>query len=501
MLRQERLLLGSLLLGFLYNILIYGENVGISFPLFIVGAMLLLLYILKSTNKLKKDYYWLFTVPIFLLSIRAVISDNYFFHFFNQKIIVLLFVAISLLLVGKDSYKIESFSFVFKIIETLILPLRYFTKPYTLICGKIRIGKKVQVNSQTKKVLAGLFISVPILIIITALLSSADMVFNEMIAYLPSKLTLILRSMNFLNNVDQLFVILLVATYTYAYSWNLLMPRIPITEENKNSEQIGMNNVTKQKNKLSVDGTVLITVLVMINTVYLVFSMIQFSYLFSGGYNILPGDFTYAEYARQGFFQLLLVTMLNFIFILSSLYFSKSSNKKIVRWVQKLLLLMGLFTYIMIYSSFYRMGLYSYNYGYTYLRIFVYFFLFLEVPLLGTTLVYIFKPSFNLIRIYIIAGLVFYIGLNYINVDNMIAKNNVDRYFETGNIDTNYLRSLSYDALPQLSRLLEAKDPNVRMLIKDHLIDKGYRLKAETSSWQEFNYSRYKAMQILREVQ
>ena len=500
MLRQEPLLLGSILLGILFNILFYGKTVGISYPIFVIGVILLLIYMMKLANVLKKSYYWLITVPIILLSFKTFLSDNYFFQFFNGKIVIILFVSMSLLLVGKEIYKIDSFSFLFKIFKALLFPLRYFSKPYSFVYDKIKIEKKTGMNSQTKKILIGLLISLPILAVITGLLSSADMVFNEMIRYFPSKFTTFLEDMNLTNYIGQMVLVLLISTYTYAYGWNLFMPLV----DRKASPNVPNLNTMEghegsSKSKRTIDGTILITIILMINLVYLVFCTIQFSYLFNGGFNTLPGNFTYAEYARQGFFQLLLVTLLNFIIILFSLHFIEANNNTF-KWVQRLLILMGIFTYIMIYSSFYRMGLYSDNYGYTYLRIFVYFFLFLEVPLLGITLTYIQKPSFNLIRIYIITGLIFYIGLNYINVDEMIARNNVDRYFETGKIDMRYLMGLSADAVPELTRLLNAKDISIIEPIKNHLQHRASILNVDKPSWQEFNYSRHKAGQILNNV-
>ncbi|MGF7060441.1 hypothetical protein HNR33_004133 [Brassicibacter mesophilus] len=356
-----------------------------------------------------------------------------------------------------------------------------------------------------KKIFVGILISAPILIVIIALLSSADIVFSEMISFLPTKLSYVLRNANFINTVAQLLLIVFVATYSYSCIYYLFTP-IEILKKEKEEEKKAVNNqlpaskqnipnspnVALSKEKIFFDSTILTTVLVMINIVYLIFCFIQFTYLFNNGSNNLPGGFTYAVYARQGFFQLLLVTMLNFIIIILSFKYTDFKNSKTNKRINGLLLLMGTFTYIMIYSSFYRMGLYSQNYGYTYLRVFVYFFLSLETVLLGATLVYILKPKFNLAKFYIFTFLIFYIGLNYLNIDSMIAKNNIDRYFETGKIDFYYLTTLSYDAVPQISRLLETENSSIRREVEDYFIVLKKDLQNQYS-WQEFNLSRYRA--------
>lgn len=53
-----------------------------------------------------------------------------------------------------------------------------------------------------------------------------------------------------------------------------------------------------------------------LNIIYAIFCFIQISYLFTK--MTLPEGFTYAEYARQGFFELMIVTFINFAIILIS---------------------------------------------------------------------------------------------------------------------------------------------------------------------------------------
>src|SRR5690625_6492960 len=59
-----------------------------------------------------------------------------------------------------------------------------------------------------------------------------------------------------------------------------------------------------------------ITILVMINVFYLLFVVIQFRYFFN---NDLMEGFTYASYARRGFFELILVMIINWTILISFL--------------------------------------------------------------------------------------------------------------------------------------------------------------------------------------
>jgi len=89
-----------------------------------------------------------------------------------------------------------------------------------------------------------------------------------------------------------------------------------------------------------------------------------------------------------------------------------------------------------------------------------------------------------------------YLILNFANIDILIAKNNIDRYIETGKLDTHYLRNLSYDSIPLLVNLLNEKNtlPN----LKQYLLEQQREL-SKSQEWQSFNLSQHKAKKALIE--
>jgi len=109
----------------------------------------------------------------------------------------------------------------------------------------------------------------------------------------------------------------------------------------------------------------------------MIFSVIQIVFLFSGGM-ILPDGYTYAEYAHQGFFQLLFLCIFNLILVLCCMAVFEMN-----RWLKMILLIFSACTYVMIASSAYRMILYISNYHLTFLRILVLWFLALLVVLMA----------------------------------------------------------------------------------------------------------------------
>ena len=162
---------------------------------------------------------------------------------------------------------------------------------------------------------------------------------------------------------------------------------------------------------------------------------------------------------------------------------------------------MIVFTIVIIISAFYRMYLYEQTYGYTYLRIFVYFILFTELVLTIPVIMYISGKDLNLLKIAITTCTIMYVILNFINIDNLIAKKNIDMYFESGDLtkfDLSYIiTNTNTDAISQIKRLEKAKDQIIVDRVESYLKDKKSILSDEEMKWQEMNLSKLFALSIL----
>ena len=102
-----------------------------------------------------------------------------------------------------------------------------------------------------------------------------------------------------------------------------------------------------------------------------------------------------------------------------------------------------------------------------------------------------------------------YCLVNFINIDYIIAKNNIDRYIETGKIDVDYLKRLdNTDTIEQLMRLHDTKfkytsdnDYPDRSLVLNNKLDNYLASKRdelnEMHTLAEFNLSRWKAKKVL----
>jgi hypothetical protein len=196
--------------------------------------------------------------------------------------------------------------------------------------------------------------------------------------------------------------------------------------------------------------------LLLIDLLFASFVLVQIAVLFGGhDYVLDTAGLTYAEYARQGFFQLIVVALLTLAVVAAAVRFSRVEDSD-RGWMKILLGLLCLFTLVILASALTRMNVYQETYGFTRLRLLVD----VTIVWLGAVFVMLLVAGVKwkgnwLPRAVVLLSAVTLIGFNIYNPDARIGERNIDRYFRTGEIDVGYLASLSPDAVPQLIRLPE----------------------------------------------
>lgn len=435
---MKKIVLGALFLSILHSVLFYGQDFGVSVVLFVVPMLLLIIYSLQSKNKVKNAKAFILSVPITLLSLTYAVFNNGVLNFINMvAIIVLTTTMITWAVYDKFKFKdafCKIFSVIFKPFGSIAEGVRVISNNlFKRRQNEIQVSKPIKERKVIKQIIIGLVISLPLLIIILALLISADTIFAEILE--PIKYIIMnIFSIKFLSSIYfRAIFIILVFMYTVAFICSML--KMDPNKKKYESKGINMQNITVN------------TVLTVLNIVYLLFSVIQFVYLFT---NLgTSEDFDYATYARRGFFQLMFVTLINFVIIIITNLNKRETTKGINIYTKIMNMLLIVFTVIMILSSFLRMYLYEQEYGYTFLRLLVYFILLTELILAIPTLVYVFNKKISLLKYYIVILSTMLVLLNFTNVDKTIAKKNIDKYIsevnlkdEKAEIDIKYLKRI-----------------------------------------------------------
>jgi hypothetical protein len=232
--------------------------------------------------------------------------------------------------------------------------------------------------------------------------------------------------------------------------------------------------------------------LAMLDLLFASFVALRLAALFGGREHVLAtAGLTYAEYARQGFWQLLAVTILTLGIV--ALAIRKAGRASRGDRVLLRLLLGGLaaLALVIVVSAAHRMSVYEQAYGFTRLR----FVVSGTEVWLGMVLGLVLLAGVRMRATWLPRAIVgsaaaALLALAAINPDAYVAARNVERWNTTRKIDVSYLSTLSPDAAPALDRLPAG--------LRACALGKTAVALTTPDSWNEFNLGRVRARSVLR---
>lgn len=223
---------------------------------------------------------------------------------------------------------------------------------------------------------------------------------------------------------------------------------------------------------------------VVVDLVFAAFLIAQAAVIF-GGHDYLERTtgLTYADYVHQGFGQLTVATALTLLVVWAAARKAPRATYADRAWLRGALGLLCAQTLVVVASALHRMHVYQEAYGFTELRLLVDVFEgWLGLLVLATMAGGLALRASWLPRFALISGAVAFLGIVALNPEAWVAERNLDRYAETGRIDTSYLNGLSDDAVPALV--------DAPAEIRDCLL--GHRAEAD-DDWLEWNLGRARA--------
>lgn len=466
------------LVGIVAEEAFFRYQIGISYFVFIILFYSLFFWKFRSFIFSHQRFGYLLLISIWILAAGYYMYDTAPLYILNILVLPALVIFHLVLITSPKKIEWSNLHFVFYILRRLVDGIRYnatFIK-YTSRLSKESNNKK---NFDVwKKILIGIGISVPFLFIIINLLIKADTQFARILSNIPNFMT-------FRGELVFRFVIIVIFTLLFFGFLQVLFQR--------KVEMIQKNGIIKP---ISMDGVIALTVLLLMDLVYILFVAVQFKYFFSG---TLEAGFTYAEYARRGFFELLFVTMINLTVIVAVIYSTKLVQGFLKKAIRFTLTVLVVSSAVILISAFMRMLMYEDAYGFTFLRVLVHSFMIFLMFILAYTLVKIWLEQISLFHFYFIAALIYYVGINTINLDRIVVKQNIARYEETGKIDIHYLNQFSTTGILGLIELYE-KNPNVPGLKALLIQEKQDRDSFISNTWQSRNFTRDKAYKKLGEL-
>lgn len=243
-------------------------------------------------------------------------------------------------------------------------------------------------------VLLGVVLSIPALMIVLPLLSSADAGFEHLAGNLVSYMEKHLLSV---------FLRILFALPVSAYLYGLAFGSM----NERNTQRIQTEKLTELGRQMRrVPDEAVCTVLFILCVVYMIFIGLQGKYLFSAFGGVIPQEFTYAEYARRGFFELCQIGAWNLVILWCAGTFARTESRK-HRGLSLLTVLLSILTLLLTVTAVSKLGMYIGVYGLTVNRILP------MVFLVWTALVFVCvilrqKFVFPVVRICVMAGAVLF---------------------------------------------------------------------------------------------
>lgn len=369
-------LISAILIVIVSNLKIDWYFKDVIFP-FIMLLLCNIILVMENKDINKKAYFMLIPIILILASnillklVNSTIAEN---NMLLNVIILPILISIFLFLLTNKNYKISLSN----------MPLIFKLFPSGIFSNLKFIKFKTSSEKQNKIINAifGIVVGLSFATFIMFLLTSADDYFSKFMSK-------ILISIDF--DIGNIIMVIIYFIILFSIGVNVL--------KNKNLEM----KETKYK---IIDNTIIISMLLVVNFVFVLFLVSELSKL-CGNFLQIPKGYIYSSYAREGFFQLLFVTMINFSIIAYLMY--KTKNIEENKTVKVLTLLLIAFSCFLIFNSYYRMFLYIGRFGFTVLRLQVILFLAMELFLFGFIAKKILKGLKNDAMIFMIIMTVFYI--------------------------------------------------------------------------------------------
>jgi hypothetical protein len=465
-------------LGIIAEEAFFRGEIGVSYIAFMISFYSVFFWRFKKFPFTNQRLGYLVIICIWLLSASYFISNNKFFYLVNILVVPSLVMFHLLLVTSPKCLRWNKPRFIIYVLVMILDAVKYIFSFVGMGGELFKQGMNENKRLIWKKVMIGVAISVPVLFVVLNLLMSADSQFDHIISDLP----LWAKDMN-PEFIFRLIIIMLYSFVFFGFMQVLLKKYILIAHpEMENS-------------RFELDGIISITVLILLNTVYILFTIVQFKYFFSG---TLQADYTFAEYARRGFFELLFVTLINLTLTVVVVSLVKQVTKALKRFNQIMLTILILASGVMLSSAFLRLWMYEKAYGFTFTRVLAHSFMIYLVIIFTYTLMKIWLERISLFHFYFITSLIFYTVVNIVDLDRVVVDQNLTRFEKTGKIDLYYLNHLSNTGVLGLIKLYE-KNPDMKEL-KTILHNRKNEAIMKKHPWQSFNLKQQQAEKELKKL-
>jgi hypothetical protein len=337
----------------------------------------------------------------------------------------------------------------------------------------------------------GLLFAIPVVAFFAALLSSADLVFAQ-------GLNDLVKLFSLENLPEYIFRMIYIVILAY------VLAGVYLHAANRSGDEklLGLEKSIAPHFLGFTEASIVLGSVVLL---FAVFVAIQFRYFFGGQANINLSGYTFAEYARRGFGELVTVAFFAMLLFLGL----STITRRETALQQKVFSALGIallaLVAVMLISAYQRLVLYETAYGFTRLRTYTHVFMVWVAVLLACVVALdLFQRQRAFAVAALLASLGFGLSLTLLNVDAFIFQRNVTRFEQGQSLDVGYLATLSSDAVPAMVNLYQS--PVAAATTRDRVgaalacIQFQADSRQGDQSWQSFHLSQYQSEVSLRLV-
>ncbi len=469
------------------NFLFYG-SCGIAFAVVAVGILTVTLLYLRPQHRSGGVYMGFCTLAYVLCALSLALSDSGLAAFLS---ICIMLVLSGIILMDYMSLR-RGRKGVLRSVEdwgytVFVLPFANLgSMVYAIFRKKNEDGtvEKRKINS----ILIGIVCALPVLLMVVPLLMGADYAFEGLIDELT------------MDVATELPVTLFVGVGLFFPLFGQLWSA-KVSEPGTQQQETG---------KKGIDTIFLTTFLSAIAVVYVLYLVSQMAYFFNAFAGLLPEDFTVAQYARRGFFEMTAVCVINLGLLFFALFTAKKKeNGKEPSVIRILALFLCLFSLVLVATAMSKMNLYIQSFGMTYLRILTSVFMIFLCVVFCTMGLWIFLRKLPYMQVFVITATVLILGVSFADPARVVAGYNVNAYLtgKLDSVDMTELQFLGSDAVvPYVWELRNDPDNEVCRkawgIIYDHGLDYGFFENGGEEysyDWRDFNLSSYRAYRLILE--
>jgi hypothetical protein len=477
----------ALVIGWAFDLLYWKKPLGVSFLIHMVLVLAGLIFLSRNEDRPPAAKSLPLIGIILIFSFLGFLREEPFTRTLNHLLSI---GFLGLFALSFQGGRWAAYNMADYIVGAFRLLINSIALPFNLISTKEEVeeSEKKPWWKRAAPYLRGILIALPIVTVLGSLLSAADPIFAEWLQDLIE----LLRLEKLPEYILRLFLISI---------WTFLVAGLLLYALSKSKEEslVGVDKPWPPRFLGFTESTIIMGA---VNLLYFSFVTIQFRYFFGGEKNISLEGYTYSEYARRGFGELLGVAFFT-LFLIMVLSGITQREKKSDRTIFSVLTgALTAFIGVILASSLQRLALYEAAYGFTRLRTYSHLcMIWIGILFLAILMLEIFQKYryFTLATVASIAG--FVLTMNAINVDGFITQKNIQRLTDKdAALDTYHLKTLSNDAIPDLVQL--AEHPNLsseeEAKIKAILACRAFELEDSERVWQSFTLPTARANTALK---